>query len=137
MAPTSAVLISEGISWVILKVLCMATETLTLNMNCLFKWKLLSLALFITSFQSVEVLTQLWCSDLSLLPEINTHQLLPWKQNRKKLYLLLSCMSCHLLFTLVCSYIYVYLFYASILCSFIFSVLWFSLKVYIWFSRLD
>lgn len=36
MAPTIAVLISEGISWVILKVLHMAAGILTQNMNCFF-----------------------------------------------------------------------------------------------------
>lgn len=79
----------------------MVTETLTLITKCLFKLKLSSLVLFIDSFQSLKVLTQLLCSDLTLLPEINIHQLLPRKGNRKKLCLLSSFMSASISFALM------------------------------------
>lgn len=118
MAPIIAVLISEGISWVILKVLRMVTVTLTLNMNCFFlKWKLLSLDYFVASLQSLEMLYSLRF----------TPQFLPWKQDGKKLYLLLSFTSWHLLF----ASLYVYIFHTLCFCFLFCHFHW----VHIWFSR--
>lgn len=119
MAPIIAVLISEGISWVILKVLRMVTETLTLHMNCFSKMKTIKPGL--CCFIAVT-----WNA---LFPEIHTQQFLPLKQYGKKLYLLLSFTLCHPLF----AYIYVYIFYS--LYFYVFCFVIFIEKVHIWFSK--
>lgn len=71
MAPIIAVLISEGISWVILKVLRMVTEALTLNMNCFSKMKTIKPGL-LCCFIAVT-----WNA---LFSEIHMQQFLPLKQ---------------------------------------------------------